>query len=119
MKIVTISIRGVEHADTYTTVQANNLSINEQGFVTFTDTDGVHWNTEVSEVSSITFNGNAQPCVRQCGKEVHVLDNNPSRIVFDYMTLNLENKTATLHLHSCAAGDAVSLEQILNIPKRA
>jgi hypothetical protein len=55
MKTVTIHLRGVESADSYTAVSAKSLSINEAGHVTFTDGDGNLWQTELSEVCTISI----------------------------------------------------------------
>jgi hypothetical protein len=55
MKTVTIHIRGVEHADTYTPIEAKNLTINEAGYVEFVAVDGTLWHSELSEVNAITL----------------------------------------------------------------
>jgi len=55
MKTIKIHVRGVEHREAYSPLEAKTLSVNAEGFVTFVAADGKVWNTQLSEVSSITL----------------------------------------------------------------
>lgn len=51
-KTLTIHMRGIVDAETFTPMVVNNLTIRGQ-YVTFADAEGRQWKTELSEVSAI------------------------------------------------------------------